>query len=252
MRHKYWKNVFYWNDYNFQYCLSVVCYTLPVPSGIFLPSFVIGAAMGRLIGEVVAYWYPEGFRGEADVQVYPGIYAIVGMCDFALTYISRNFLLQALFRFTWILGAAAFTGAVTHAVSVSVIVFEMTGQITFLLPVLVSIQQACEVESGYIKMDPNHSFKFDHWGYNTKKEPILYWRGISDHIPSVSTSYYDHLSFRLLFFSQMLFAHIYSLLFTTVLSKSNVCPICQKFLHLDRGNFGLHLLKLCLHSLLTF
>uniref|UniRef100_A0A914W961 Chloride channel protein n=1 Tax=Plectus sambesii TaxID=2011161 RepID=A0A914W961_9BILA len=95
------------------YCLSIVCYTLPVPSGIFLPSFVIGAAIGRLIGEVVAYWHPEGIKGVSEVQIYPGIYAIVG--------------------------AAAFTGAVTHAVSVSVIAFEMTGQITFLLPVLIAV-----------------------------------------------------------------------------------------------------------------
>ena len=33
-------------------------------------------------------------------------------------------------------GAAAFSGAVTHTVSISVIVFEMTGQLTAAVPVL--------------------------------------------------------------------------------------------------------------------
>lgn len=34
-------------------------------------------------------------------------------------------------------GAAAFAGAVTHSISVSVIAFEMTGQITHIVPVMV-------------------------------------------------------------------------------------------------------------------
>lgn len=34
-------------------------------------------------------------------------------------------------------GAAAFSGAVTHTISVSVIVFEMTGQITHIIPIMV-------------------------------------------------------------------------------------------------------------------
>ena len=36
-------------------------------------------------------------------------------------------------------GAAAFTGAVTHTLSISVIVFEMTGQNTHCLPMLISV-----------------------------------------------------------------------------------------------------------------
>jgi chloride channel 2 len=37
-----------------------------------------------------------------------------------------------------LLGAAAYTGAVTHTLSVSVIIFELTGQLTTMLPVLVT------------------------------------------------------------------------------------------------------------------
>ena len=36
-----------------------------------------------------------------------------------------------------IVGAAAMAGAVTHTISTSVIVFELTGQITHILPVMV-------------------------------------------------------------------------------------------------------------------
>lgn len=38
-----------------------------------------------------------------------------------------------------VVGAAAFSGAVTHTVSVGVIVFEMTGQITHIVPVMIAV-----------------------------------------------------------------------------------------------------------------
>ena len=36
-------------------------------------------------------------------------------------------------------GAAAFSGAVTHTISVSVIIFEMTGQITHIVPMMIAV-----------------------------------------------------------------------------------------------------------------
>lgn len=38
-----------------------------------------------------------------------------------------------------VVGAAAFSGAVTHSVSVGVIAFEMTGQITHIVPVMIAV-----------------------------------------------------------------------------------------------------------------
>ncbi len=38
-----------------------------------------------------------------------------------------------------VVGAAAFSGAVTHTVSVGVIAFEMTGQITHIVPVMIAV-----------------------------------------------------------------------------------------------------------------
>uniref|UniRef100_A0AC35U8C5 Chloride channel protein n=1 Tax=Rhabditophanes sp. KR3021 TaxID=114890 RepID=A0AC35U8C5_9BILA len=93
--------------------LSALASTLPIPSGIFMPVFVIGACFGRTIGEGMALWFPDGLRGAGDVQIYPGIYAVVG--------------------------AAAFCGGVTHTVSVAVIVFELTGQLMYILPVMLAV-----------------------------------------------------------------------------------------------------------------
>ena len=94
--------------------LSILASTLPVPSGVLIPTFKIGAAFGRLVGEAMHVWFPEGVRyGDQISFILPGGYATVG--------------------------AAAFSGAVTHTISISVIVFELTGQITHAVPVLVAV-----------------------------------------------------------------------------------------------------------------
>ena len=89
---------------------SALSIGLPVPAGVFLPVFVIGAAFGRLVGEGMVVAFPLGFNNNTIV---PGAYAVIG--------------------------AAAVTGAVTHTISTSVIVFELTGQITHVLPVLIAV-----------------------------------------------------------------------------------------------------------------
>lgn len=33
---------------------------MPTPAGIFVPVFVLGAAFGRLVGEVMSAWFPHG------------------------------------------------------------------------------------------------------------------------------------------------------------------------------------------------
>uniref|UniRef100_A0A914D056 Uncharacterized protein n=1 Tax=Acrobeloides nanus TaxID=290746 RepID=A0A914D056_9BILA len=57
--------------------LTALASTLPIPAGIFGPSFVLGGAMGRIIGEFVAVLYPDGIRGPDELQIYPGVYAVV-------------------------------------------------------------------------------------------------------------------------------------------------------------------------------
>jgi chloride channel 2 len=85
-----------------------------VPSGIFIPVFKIGAAFGRIVGEGMHLWFPHGVRYGGQINpIIPGGYSVVG--------------------------AAAFAGSVTHTVSVGVIVFEMTGQISHLVPVMIAV-----------------------------------------------------------------------------------------------------------------
>ena len=74
-----------------------------IPCGVFTPVFAVGAAIGRLYGEVVFY-----FGGSIAAG-----YALVG--------------------------AAAFTAGVTGTVSTAVIVFELTNQLSYMLPVLLSV-----------------------------------------------------------------------------------------------------------------
>ncbi|VDO47247.1 unnamed protein product [Haemonchus placei] len=90
------------------FVFSIVCMTLPVPSGVFMPIFVLGAAIGRLMGEIVAIALPSGVI--EGLNIYPGVYAVVG--------------------------AASFSASVTHTVSVSVMIFEITGQLHYILPVM--------------------------------------------------------------------------------------------------------------------
>lgn len=55
-----------------------------------------------------------------------------------LSAVWRNGERHKLYILDCIVGAAAFSGAVTHTVSVAVIVFELTGQLMYILPVMVS------------------------------------------------------------------------------------------------------------------
>ncbi|KAK6641646.1 hypothetical protein RUM44_013361 [Polyplax serrata] len=98
----------------FTFVFSIIGSTIPVPSGSFIPVFKIGAGIGRAMGELMHIWFPYGVRyGGFITQIIPGGYATVG--------------------------AAAFSGAVTHTISVSVIVFEMTGQITHIIPIMIAV-----------------------------------------------------------------------------------------------------------------
>lgn len=66
------------------------------------------------MGEGMHLWFPDGVRYGGQINpIIPGGYSVVG--------------------------AAAFAGSVTHTVSVGVIVFEMTGQISHLVPVMIAV-----------------------------------------------------------------------------------------------------------------
>ncbi|GMF44624.1 unnamed protein product [Phytophthora fragariaefolia] len=85
----------------------------PISCGVFGPIFTTGAAIGRLYGEfLMIHWSPTQS---------PATYAVVG--------------------------AAGFAGSVTQTVSTAVIVFELTGQLSHMLPVMISCIVAYFVSS---------------------------------------------------------------------------------------------------------
>lgn len=95
---------------------SALASTIPIPSGLFIPVLKMGAAYGRLLGELMHEFFPDGIKYGKYVHsasIVPGSYAVVG--------------------------AAAFSGAVTHTISTSVILFEMTGQIVHIIPVILGV-----------------------------------------------------------------------------------------------------------------
>ncbi|ETE57896.1 hypothetical protein L345_16385, partial [Ophiophagus hannah] len=58
--------------------MSALATTIPVPCGAFMPVFVIGAAFGRLMGESMAAWFPDGIHTDSNIyRIVPGGYAVV-------------------------------------------------------------------------------------------------------------------------------------------------------------------------------
>ncbi|XP_045630640.1 chloride channel protein ClC-Kb isoform X1 [Ursus americanus] len=100
-----------------KFWMLILATTIPIPAGYFMPVFIFGAAIGRLIGEAVAFAFPEGIvAGGVTNPIMPGGYALAG--------------------------AAAFSGAVTHTISTALLAFELTGQIVHALPVLMAVLAA--------------------------------------------------------------------------------------------------------------
>uniref|UniRef100_A0AAY4D5T7 Chloride channel protein n=1 Tax=Denticeps clupeoides TaxID=299321 RepID=A0AAY4D5T7_9TELE len=103
----------------FKVLVTVVTFGMKVPSGLFIPSMAVGAIAGRLLGvavEQLAYYHHDWviFRGwcspGADC-ITPGLYAMVG--------------------------AAACLGGVTRmTVSLVVIMFELTGGLEYIVPLM--------------------------------------------------------------------------------------------------------------------
>lgn len=101
--------------------LAAITFGLQIPAGIILPSMAIGALSGRAIGIIMEIWqtsHPDfvAFLScEQDVAcVIPGTYAIIG-------------------------AAAALAGATRMTVSIVVIMFELTGALTYVLPIMIAV-----------------------------------------------------------------------------------------------------------------
>ena len=96
-----------------KFVFTTIAVGCPISCGVFTPVFLVGAATGRCFGEILNDLTPSSH------VITAGGYAVVG--------------------------AAAMAAGVTRTVSTSVIVFELTGQLSHMLPVLVAVLAACGV-----------------------------------------------------------------------------------------------------------
>lgn len=85
----------------FKFMLTVICLGINMPAGIFAPFFLIGAYLGRCYGHVIRLMFNVSEES---------IYAMVG--------------------------AACVMSGATHSISSSIIIYELTGQSSFLVPML--------------------------------------------------------------------------------------------------------------------
>jgi chloride channel 3/4/5 len=102
--------------------LVILSYGCKVPAGIFVPSMAIGASFGRMVGIIVQHIHEShptaAFFAGCPTDgpcITPGTYAFLG-------------------------AAAALSGIMHITVSVVVIMFELTGALTYILPTMVCLQ----------------------------------------------------------------------------------------------------------------
>lgn len=96
----------------YMFILTPWAILLPVPAGVYLPTLIIGASLGRFWGEIMKIVF-KPYEGWSNIIIIPGLYSIIG--------------------------AASFSAGVTHTISSAIIVFEMTGDMRLLLPVLLAV-----------------------------------------------------------------------------------------------------------------
>ncbi|KAI1172692.1 voltage gated chloride channel [Nemania sp. FL0916] len=101
--------------------LVIISYGCKVPAGIFVPSMAIGASFGRTVGVIMQAIYhanPDSVFFSACVPdepcITPGTYAFLG-------------------------AAAALSGIMHITISVVVIMFELTGALTYILPTMIVV-----------------------------------------------------------------------------------------------------------------
>jgi chloride channel 3/4/5 len=106
------------------FLFSTVTFGLRIPAGIILPSMAIGALYGRVVGVLMQFLqqaHPNWLfflNCEPDREcVTPGTYAIVG-------------------------AASALGGVTRMTVSIVVIMFELTGALTYVLPIMIAVMMS--------------------------------------------------------------------------------------------------------------
>jgi chloride channel 7 len=124
------------------FMLSCWTYGIAVPSGLFVPNLLAGAAFGRIVGQLLQHLF-----GKDDV-VNAGTYALVG-------------------------AASGLSGMARMLISLAVILIEATGDIQYGLPLMVSLMAAKWVGDYFNEGLYDIHIDINHW-------PILEWNAPRD------------------------------------------------------------------------
>lgn len=144
-----WKNLLIF--FVFKWLCTPLAITAGVPAGLYVPTLLLGAAWGRLIGEVLNI-----IADDPNFISLPGGYATVA--------------------------AAAMTGGITQTYSTSIIVLEITGQLVFSLPVILGVTVSIIVTRFFyesifdeIAQVKNMMFlaELRYWRYETRADHIM-------------------------------------------------------------------------------
>lgn len=91
-----------------------VTFGASVPAGLFVPSLFIGGCFGRVLGAILKHM---GMFSVGEVNVEPGVYAMVG-------------------------AGAMLAGVSRMTISLTVVLFELTGGLTYIVPFMLSVLTA--------------------------------------------------------------------------------------------------------------
>ncbi|CDZ97087.1 voltage-gated chloride channel [Phaffia rhodozyma] len=134
--------------------MVVLSYGCKVPAGIFVPSMAVGASFGRMVGiisKAIQAANPESsyfLACQPDVPcITPGTYAFLG-------------------------AAAALTGVTRMTVTVVVIMFELTGALTYILPTMIVVLVAKAVSDSFGEGGiADQMIKFNGYPFLEKEDP---------------------------------------------------------------------------------
>lgn len=106
----------------FKFAITIFTFGMGVPTGLFVPSLAMGAILGRILGvmmEQIAFnnpdlWIFQDACSTGENCMTPGLYAMVG-------------------------AAAVLAGVTRMTVSLVVIMFELTGNVDFIVPLMAAV-----------------------------------------------------------------------------------------------------------------
>ncbi|RCI15897.1 hypothetical protein L249_3005 [Ophiocordyceps polyrhachis-furcata BCC 54312] len=139
--------------------LTVITFGIKVPSGIYIPSMVVGGLMGRIVGHLVQWLVMSAphwpiFGGCATAMngtcVQPGVYGLIA-------------------------AGATMCGTTRLSVTLAVILFELTGSLDYVLPFSLSVlvskwtADAIEPHSIYDLLTSMNSYPF----LDNKRKPVF-------------------------------------------------------------------------------